>query len=144
MSLFNRKKDDRRINRDNEVPIPVYGPHDIITAADYKLAPFLSDFEKSFENICKSWLVKASPDMYNRSYMDLRIEKLMEEALKSLDTQEVDHRGAIYELTKVTSADIIKAQFKLDETETMKSEVDKELAKLEKIYYKGTAYETEQ
>lgn len=141
MSLFNRKREDRRINRDNEVPIPVYGPHDTFSAADYKLAYLLAEFEHNFEHTCKSWLANAKPDMYNRSYMDLMIDQLMTESLKSLDAQEVDHQSSIYELAKVWSADLIKARFKLDETKAMKAEVNQELVKLERIYHKGTSYE---
>ena len=142
MAFWKKNKEmDRRINRDNSVEVPVYGPHDLLCAQDYRLPHMLAEFEKEFEERCRNWLRNATPDMYNTGYMDILIDELEQEALVNLDIQEVDHQGAIYELGKVWIGDLIKAETKLSETAAEKKAVETELSQLESIYYKGTAYE---
>ena len=141
MALFNKKKRDRRINQDNAVEIPVYGPHDTLCAQDYRLPFMLATFEQGFEQRCKTWLKNATPDMYNRGYMDLLVDQLEKEALVMLDNQQVDHQSVIYELSKVWVGDKIKAEAKLTETQAEKTVVKREIKQLERIYHKGTAYE---
>lgn len=144
MALFRSKKTDRdrRINQDNSsVDIPVYGPHDTLCAQDYTLPYLLSTFEQSFEQCCKKWLQNAKPDMYNRGYMDMLINRLEHEAVVMLGIQEVDHQSAIYELAKIWTADQIKAETKLAEIVREKTAVEQEIRQLESIYHKGTAFE---
>lgn len=141
MALFDKKKRDRRINQDNAVEIPVYGPHDTLCAQDYRLPFMLATFEQGFEQRCKTWLKNAAPDMYNRGYMDLLIDRLEQEALAMLDNQQVDHQSAVYELSKVWVGDKIKAETKLAETQAEKAVVEREIKQLQRIYHKGTAYE---
>ena len=143
MVLFRRKQEkDRRINQDNIVEIPVYGPHDTLCAQDYKLPYKLSSFEQNFEQRCKTWLQNAGPDMYNRGYMDLLINQLEREAVVMMDIQEADHHSAIYELEKIWIGDQIKAKTKLADTVAEKTTVGQTIRQLEGIYHKGTAYET--
>lgn len=141
MSLFRRKERDRRINRDNGVQIPVYGPHDTLCAQDYKLPYLLANFEQNFEQRCKQWLKNADPDMFNRGYMDLLIDQLEREALVMLDNQEVDHQSVIFELAKIWIGDQIRAETKLAGVLEEESNIECEIKRLESIYYKGTAYE---
>lgn len=144
MALFRSKKTDRdrRINQDNiSVDIPVYGPHDMLCAQDYKLPYLLSTFEQDFEQRCKTWLQNANPDMYNRGYMDMLVNQLENEAVVMLDIQEVDHQGAIYELAKIWIGDQIRAETKLADIVREKASVDQEIRQLESIYRKGTAFE---
>lgn len=139
MGIF--KKKDRRINKDNTVTIPVYGPHDTLQPQDYFIPQMLSMFEQCFEQRCKTWLKNARPDQYNRGYMDLIIDELEAEALVMLDVQSVDHESAIYDLVKVWIGDKIKAEAKLKETQEERKAVNCDIKHLEGIYYKGTAYE---
>lgn len=142
MSLFRKKQEDRRINTEyNEVPVPVVGPHDGLTATDYKLAVQLAEFESDFERKCKQWLANAKPDPYNRGYMDLMIDELKNDALKSLNAQEADHQKVICDLNGVWKADLVKARASLEQTRKLREDTDRELDKLERIYFRGTAYE---
>jgi hypothetical protein len=141
MAWFKKKERDRRINQDNEVEIPVYGPHDTLCTQEYRLPYLLSTFEQGFEQRCRTWLKNAKPDMFNRGYMDLLIDELEQEALVMLDIQEADHQRAIYELSKIWKGDQIKGETKLRETVAERKEVEEELKRLERIYHKGTAYE---
>lgn len=141
MPLFKKREKDRRINLDNIVEIPVYGPHDTLCAQDYRLPYLLASFEQGFEQRCRTWLKNAAPDRYNRGYMDLVIDQLEEEALVMLELQSVDHESVIHELTKIWGGDKIKAEAKLAETQAESERVDYEIRRLERIYHKGTAYE---
>lgn len=141
MSFIKHFERDRRINKDSGIEIPVYGPHDLLCAQDYKLSPMFVDFEQSFEQYCKTWLKNATPDMFNKAYMDSLITEYEKEGLISLDIQEVDHLSVIYELGKVWVGDRIKAEMKLNEITKEKAAIDYEILRLEKIYYNGTIYD---
>lgn len=75
---FKTKKEEE------SVKLPVYGPHDTLVAKDYQVPVSLIYFEKNFENGCKEWLKQAKPDMYNKGYMKMLIDKVRAEALVEL------------------------------------------------------------
>lgn len=141
MAISKKRERNRIINQDETREIPVYGPHDSLCAQNYKIPYLLASFEEHFEERCRAYLKSAQPDRYNRGYMDLLIDQLEKEAFQMLDLQEVDHRDVIYELVKIGTGDQMKAKAKLAETLKEKESVEQELQQLERIFYKGTAYE---
>ena len=142
MMKINKREKRHRFNNDTVVDIPVYGPHDMLGPQDYIVPQLIAEFESGFEVKCKQWLKKAKPDMYNRGYMDMLINKLEKEAISQLDVQRVTHESAVYELAKVWEGDRLKAEAKLKEIEIEKRDLDTDIVRLEKIYYKGTAFDT--
>lgn len=138
---FNRGNKDRRINDDRSIQLPVYGPHDDLLPKMYCVSTYLADFEAGFEHTCKNFLRSTDLDMFNLGYIDAMIDERIDEALKSLDIQEVHHNDVIDDLTRVRMADIGKGRAKLAELEKETVEVDAELRKLEYIYNKGTSME---
>lgn len=134
---FKTKKEEE------SVKLPVYGPHDTLVAKDYQVPVSLIYFERNFENGCKEWLKQAKPDMYNKGYMKMLIDKVRAEALVELDDEEVLHKRVIYELAKSWKGDEVKANGKLAETKAARKEVEEDLKKIERIYYQHTAFAPE-
>ena len=73
--------------------------------------------------------------------MDSMIDEMVEEAIELLDVQEVGHRNTINHLTRSRVGAIRAAEDKLERIPKERDEAEAKLAKLESIYYKGTAYE---
>ena len=63
---------------------------------------------------------EAKPDMYNKGYMNMLIDKVRKEALAELDEQEVFLKRVIYELGKIWRGDEVKAMGKLAEIKVEK------------------------
>ena len=139
-SKWLKKKKEKE---EEQVKIPVYGPHDTLVAQDYQTPVSLAYFEQNFESYCKEWLEQAKPDMYNKGYMDMLIDKVRAEALVELDNEEVFHKRVIYELGKIWRGDEVKANGKLVETKAARKELEEELKKIQWIYYQHTAFAPE-
>lgn len=129
---------------EESVNLPVYAPNDTLVPKDYQVPVSLLYFEKDFQNNCKEWLKHAKPDMYNRGYMKMLIDKARAEALVEIDDEEVVlHKRVIYELAKIWKGDEVKANGKLAETKAARKEVEEELKRIERIYYQHTAFAPE-
>lgn len=129
----------RRKNKD--VVIPVLGPHDNLSAQEYKIPSLLENFEAGFEQICRRYLQHTNPDEYNCSYMDLRIDQLEKQALVMLEDQEVSHQSVIVNLGKIWIGDEIRAEIKLAQVLEEKKNIEIEIEKTERVYYHKTAFE---
>ena len=137
---FKKKK---AVEQEEPVILPVYGPHDTLVAQDYQTPASLAFLEQNFESCCKECLEKAKPDMYNKGYMNMLIDKVRKEALAELDEQEVFLKRVIYELGKIWRGDEVKAMGKLAEIKVEKKEVEEDLKRIERIYYRHTAFDPE-
>lgn len=129
--------------QEEHVKLPVYGPHDTLVVQDYQTPASLASLEQNFERCCKEWLEQAKPDMYNKGYMDMLIDKVRKESLVELDDEEVYHKRVICELEKIWRGDEVKAKGKLEETKAARKEVEEELKRVEWIYYRNTAFSPE-
>ena len=140
-NLFKRKQNKKSIHDDEFVDIPVYGPHDNILPVPYAASGYFAEFEIGFEVRCREFLSKTQLDKYNRSYMDLLVDHMVKEALGLLDVQEIGHRNAINQLARTRSSDINDAKTRLEQIQAERVSLNTNIAKLEKIYNKGTAFE---
>ena len=75
--------------------------------------------------------------------MNMLIDKVRKEALAELDEQEVFLKRVIYELGKIWRGDEVKAMGKLAEIKVEKKEVEEDLKRIERIYYRHTAFDPE-
>ncbi len=140
--LFKGSEDRRNIHDDDVVDIPVYGPHDNILPVPYEASGYFTEFESGFESRCREFLSKTSLDKYNKSYMDPLIDHMVKEAFGLLDVQEIGHRNVINQLARTRLSDINDARIRLDQIQHEKSLLENNIEKLEGIYYKGTAFES--
>lgn len=147
---FRKKKDTQKSfgkqgDVEETVSVRTYAPHLGLTPRDYMMPQLLADFETGFERRAKEFLQNANPDQYNGSYMDGVICKLRDEALVELSLQRADHVGSIADLiSKLWNGDQIKAQAKLEQCTAELEETDRELAKLRRVYHRGTSLSDEE
>lgn len=144
----NRKKHQhfgKRGDLETQGSIRTYAPHTALTPVDYKLSPIMADLEADFPKLVAQFLKEGKPDRYNGSFMDAVIQRTTEEALHHLALQRADHVGSIVDMiSKIWSGDKIKAKAKLEQTEEALIQTDREIARLERICYKGTSFEETQ
>lgn len=149
MRTKKKKEEEKNISKGTElqenVAIPVYAPNTSLRPRDYLLARTMSKLEENFEETCKDFLKNTQPDKYNGSYMDAIIQKAGEEAIISLTLQRAEHISILNDLLdKLWLGDKIKGQAKLDQAMNERKEVEKEIQKLQRIYWKGTSFLEEQ
>ena len=130
-------------NTHENIPIPYWGPHDNLVPTDYYPDKTFSHYTETFEKRCKKFLKSIAKvvDRYNAGYMDQSIDRVLDEALSSLDIQQIEHLTTIDELYLVWKADLEFAHHRMVEIDNAILEVDAKLKKYESIFYKGTSYE---
>lgn len=147
MRWFHRKKDrsfGKQGATEENVQLQTYAPNLGLTPQEYLVPLLLSDFEADFDRQAAAFLEKTNPDPNNGSYYDGLILAVRQEALDALALQRADHVGAIVGLIeKLWVGDRIKCDAKLAAHQAELEEVDRELARLTRIYHAGTALEEE-
>lgn len=147
MRWFHRKKDrsfGKQGATEENVQLQTYAPNLGLTPQEYLVPLLLSDFEGDFDRQAAAFLEKTNPDPNNGSYYDGHILAVRKEALDALALQRADHVGAIVGLIeKLWVGDRIKCDAKLASHQAELEEVDRELARLTRIYHAGTALEEE-
>lgn len=129
-------------NVSHEVEIQNYAPNVSLTPQDYKLSAHLSELELNFQSIVQSFFGSTHIDEFNASFIDGVISSAEREALADLCRQKADHEGKINHLIdKLWRGDKIKAEAKLAQNRSELQECEKELERLERIYYHGTSME---
>lgn len=143
MLFQKRKKHDRHISQYENIDMPFLGPHDHLIPKDYYFSDTFTSYVENFEKKCKRFLrsVAKTVDRFNAGYMDQSIDRILAEAIAFLDVQQLEHLVTIHELFEIWKADHELAKLKMTDTENAILEVEEQLEKLEKIMYKGTAYE---
>lgn len=151
MSWFNwfKQKQRRSFGKqgatEKNVPLQAYAPNLSLTPQEYLVPLTLAEFEADFDRRVAAFLEKSNPDANNGSYFDGLILGVRQEALDSLALQRADHVGAITALIeKIWSGDRIKCAAKLATHQVELDEVNRELARLTRIYHAGTALEEDE
>lgn len=124
------------------VKVPIYAPNLGLRPEQYQKISELTEFEESFDKRCAEFLKTANPDQCNGTYMDAEIDHICDKAIASLSYQYVNHLNLINTLLKrVWRGDRIKGEAKLAWTLNERHEVERELIKLQAIYWKDTSLE---
>lgn len=115
-------------------------PHLSLTPREYIPSASLSKLESDFTSRVQTFFRNTNIDEFNHSFMDGVISSTEQEALADLLRQRADHRGTIIDLIdKLWRGDRIKAEAKLEQTQSEIQECEDALRKLEEIYYRGTS-----
>ena len=144
-----RKKKDRSFGKqgatEENVQLQTYAPNLGLTPQEYLVPLTLAEFEADFDRRAAVFLEKTNPDANNGSYYDALILAVRQEALDALALQRADHVGAIMALIeKIWSGDRIKCDAKLAAHRAELDEVNRDLARLTRIYHAGTALEEDE
>lgn len=148
-SVDNEQLQKRSINDPNEVndtvEIPVYAPNLGLSPKEYQISPQLYSLEMNIQSICEEFLNKAKPDEFNSSYMDAIIERTCVECIKYIEVQRKDHERLIRGVLKhMHDGDYTYAKNKLVQFVKDKECMERELRKLQRIYWKGTSMSEEE
>lgn len=128
----------------HEVEIQNYAPNISLTPQDYVLSSHLLELESNFHSIVQAFFKNTNIDEFNASFIDGVIASTEREALADLSRQRADHAGKINHLIeKLWRGDKIKAEAKLAQNRSELQECERELMRLERIYYQGTSMEGE-
>lgn len=143
-NIKRKKEDSNKINNANEVKthiqIPTYAPNQGLMPVEYQQSPTFTELEKNIFKECYRFIAKAKPDGNNGSYMDVRLNKLCDEAIENIRVQRCDHVHTISKpLYDLHTGDITKLKKKLECFVKAKEEVDHEFNKYKKIYFDGTS-----
>ena len=144
MKWFWKRKDPGGFGQkgalEDTVPVKSYAPNLDLVPRDYLIPQCLADFEADFDRRAAAFLQETNPDVYNGAYLDGLILAVRDEALDSLAFQRADHVGVITDLLEqLWKGDAIKCQAKLEAAQEELEAVEQELAKLIRIYHRGTA-----
>jgi len=145
LEMIRRKKEEsHNINKANKVKtrveIPTYAPNQSLTTSEYMQSPMFTDFERNIYKECYKFIEKAKPDGNNGSYMDARLNKLCEEAVKFIKVQRNDHIHTISKpLNDLHTGDLTKLKKKLLSFEKAREEVEHDYSLYKKIYHAGTS-----
>lgn len=124
------------------IEIPLYAPNNGITVKEYMMSLEFTRFERNFVAKCKEFLSKTDVDEYNTSFMDALITTMGNEACINIDVQRINHIETIRgPLDDMHTGDAIKCCRRLEQWKRDLVQVEKDIAKLERIYYKGTSYD---
>ena len=128
-------------NRSERVELPQYAPYNDVTA-DYVISQKLRAFEHDFEDMCRDFIGKSSPDRNNGTYYDAVIDKYCDEAIIDISLQRQDHIQLISQRFAGYQKGIrVKIEAKLQMVMDALAEIEAELAKCKHIYFKGTSME---
>lgn len=146
MSWLKHNKQKRSFGKqgttEKNVQLQTYAPNLNLTPQEYLVPLTLAEFEAGFDRRAAAFLEKTNPDANNGSYFDGFILTVRQEALDALALQRADHVGVIAALIeKIWSGDRIKCEAKLVAHQAELDEVNRDLARLTRIYYAGTALE---
>lgn len=148
MSWFKRKQErsfGKQGATEENVQLQTYAPNLGLTPQEYLVPMTLAEFEADFDRRAAAFLEKTNPDANNGGYYDGLILAVRQEALDALALQRADHVGAIMALIeKIWSGDRIKCEAKLAAHRAELDEVNRDLARLTRIYHAGTALEEDE
>jgi len=136
------KKLENREGTVNPGEIPMYVPHADIIPIHYSVDEGFAVLEREFKQFCMAYFEAARPDMDNGNCLDNFIEMKENQALRGLRKQREEHiRDIMGYLGQMHDGDAALVERKLENHRKQKEAFEKELAKLDKVFHKGTVYE---
>ena len=149
MSWIKKKREQRSFGKqgvtEENIQLQTYAPNVGLTPQEYMIPLTLAEFEADFDRRASAFLEKTNPDAHNGSYYDGLILAVRQQALDALALQRADHVGVIMALIdQIWSGDHIKCVAKLGAYQTELEEVNRELARLTRIYHAGTALDEDE
>jgi len=122
--------------------IPMYVPHADVIPVQYSLDEGFMALEREFKKFCAAYFEAAHPDMDNGNCLDNFIAMKENQAIRSLRKQREEHiRAILGYLGQMHAGDASLVETKLENHRKQKEAFEKELAALDKVFYKGTVFE---
>ncbi len=126
---------------DLSVEIPLYAPNMSITPKSYQVSEKLCGLEADLEGICQMFIQKASPDKFNSDYLDALIDRVCKDAIDYIDEQRSGHIRILKDIELMHKGDLVIAEERLEYILELIASKEAELAKLTRIYEKGSGFE---
>lgn len=109
----------------------------------YNYPMCMTEFETAFREEAMKCIEKGNLDEFNASYMDARIQYVLDQSLEALRLQREQHRDLICNsIENNIRGQIAYLQHQLESVLHEKKRAQEEYRVYEKIYHKGTIFES--